>query len=88
MHGIGEAIDVLITFVIILVIILIGSCSYIIYDKTNEPEQYQPTWNCAKDIRICELYTQIDKLEREYDERLADCQKRKISINCYEWARK
>ena len=88
MHGIGEAIDVLITFVIILVIILIGSCSYIIYDKINEPEQYQPTWNCAKDIKICELYTQIDKLEREYDERLADCQKRKISINCYEWARK
>ena len=84
MHGIGEAIDVLITFVIILVIILIGYC----YDKINEPEQYQPTWNCAKDIRICELYTQIDKLEREYDERLADCQKRKISINCYEWARK
>ena len=87
MNGIGDAIDGLITFVIILVIILIGSCSYIIYNQTSEP-QHQPSYNCSKDIRICELYTQIDKLEREYDERLADCQKRKISINCYEWARK
>ena len=88
MNGIGEAIDLLITFVIILVIILIGSCSSIIYDKTNEPEQYQPTWNCAKDIRICDLYTQIDKLEHEYDKRLEDCQKRKIARDCEEWSRK
>ena len=87
MNDIGDAIDGLITFVIILVIMLIGSCRYIIYNQTSEP-QHQPSYNCSKDIRICELYTQIDKLEREYDERLADCQKRKISINCWEWARK
>ena len=71
-----------------LIALMIVSFVAGVYLSTTKPLYKQPSYNCSKDIRICELYTQIDKLEREYDERLADCQKRKISINCYDWARK
>ena len=71
-----------------LIALMIVSFAAGVYLSNTKPLYKQPSYNCSKDIRICELYTQIDKLEREYDERLADCQKRKISINCWEWARK
>lgn len=71
-----------------LALLMIISFAFGAFLATTNPVEKQPSYNCAKDIRICDLYTQIDKLEREYDERLEDCLKRKISNNCESWARK